>query len=137
MVYSEGLSVTSSNTRGKARGAGVGLRGGGIGVAVGGVRINSSTRGVTQTQISAAAPPPKKNEGSILLLWVLCLGAGGAAYAFRSSFVEAFFALVAAILIGWGAVALDKSDTAAAERYKTLKLANVAESSSRGRANYP
>lgn len=72
LVYNQGLSSTSTRTKGTTVGIGrVGLRDGRF--AVGGAVSQSRTFGVQQTVLSKLAAPPQMQTGLMVFLGILCI----------------------------------------------------------------
>jgi hypothetical protein len=80
LAYSEGLSVTSSHTRGTVVGVGrVGIRNGKS--AIGGGVYRGRTSGVQQTVLSKLAAPPQRRMGFVVFLAIVFIILGLAAFA--------------------------------------------------------
>jgi hypothetical protein len=75
LIHAEGLATTKSRTKGTALGVGrAGLSHGKF--LVGGGTYSSRTRGASQTLLSSMANPPRKRNGLIFFLIIVCLLVG-------------------------------------------------------------
>lgn len=79
LIHAEGLATTKSRTKGRVLGVGrAGFQNGQF--LVGGGAYTSRTRSASQTLLSRMAEPPRKRNGLIIVLFILCLLFGGSAF---------------------------------------------------------